>query len=286
MFQKKFLFFLLSLLALIPEDVSALQSINRKSDKKPCIICIGQSNADGRVPIDSMPNYFQLPMQRCMVSFRTDDGSFQPLSKENFLVGDQSCFAFDLVVYHQTCHINHQPLYVIKHTKGGTSIDKEGRSNYHWTVDYDELENLKQSLFYAFEKQFAACKKVYGKSLDVRAVLWHQGEGDAVNDKVASRYYENLKKLVAKVRKMAGNKKLPFITGTISHRSTQYNALIEAAQRRLAAEDPHFYLVDMSSGTLLDPYHFDARSTLHFGRSVYNLLIESGAFAGKKIPVE
>ena len=83
---------------------------------------------------------------------------------------------------------------------------------------------------------------------------------------------------MARVRKLCKNKRLPFITGTISHSSTQYNAVIENAQKRLAEEDPYFYLVYMSKGTLLDPYHFDAKSTVYFGNCVYDLLIESGAF--------
>ena len=63
---------------------------NEKNSKMPCIICIGQSNADGRVPMDNLPDYISLPMNNSEVSFRTSDGSFQILSKENFLVLSES----------------------------------------------------------------------------------------------------------------------------------------------------------------------------------------------------
>ena len=287
--RKSVAFLIFYIILYVPAVACRLSHTTKKDnyeDKIPCIICIGQSNADGRVPLDSLPDNIKLPLTRCMVSFRTSDGNFVPLTKQNFLVGNKSCFAFDLIVYNQLCNVEKQTLYVIKHTLGGTSIDKEGRSNFHWTADYNDLDSLEQSLFYKFESQFKACKRKYGKQLDVRAVLWHQGEGDAVNDVVAARYYENLKKLVASVRKLCRNKKLPFITGTISHQSSQYNVLIENAQKQLAEEDSHFYLVDMSKGTLLDPYHFDAKSTVYLGESVYNLLIESGAFKTKKIMME
>ena len=258
------------------------------SEKKLCLLCAGQSNADGRVPVSELPASISLPLEHCLFSFRTSDGSFSPLTAENYLVkrNKNLCWAFDLVVYNELCKAKQRDIYVIKHTLGGTSIDKEGGNRYHWTADYKELEDLKYSLLFAFEKQIEACVKQHGKEFEIGAVLWHQGEGDSNKEEVAARYYQNLKKVIKRIRKVVGNAKLPFITGTVSHASTQYNKVIEEAQRRLAAEDPYFYLVDMSKGTLLDPYHFDAKSTLYFGKSAYNCLIDAGVVDAAKVPTE
>ena len=107
---------------------------------------------------------------------------------------------------------------------------------------------------------------------EFKAVLWHQGEGDMQSVDGAFEYYENLKAVIWYIRGIVGNPNLPFIFGTISHRSMQYSAMIEDAQKRVAEEDPNVYCVDMSKAELLDDYHFNATWSEYLGYEMWKIL--------------
>lgn len=141
------------------------------------------------------------------------------------------------------------------------------------------------SLLRQFEKEILEHIARDGKKFEIRCLLWHQGEGDRGNLETGceERYYVNLKNVIAYIRGLAGNINLPVITGTISHRSEQYDATIEKAQKRLASEDPYFFLIDMSGATLMDSYHFDAKSSVYFGEMCYDMLIEAKIVKGNKL---
>ena len=90
--------------------------------------------------------------------------------------------------------------------------------------------------------------------------------------------------MIAYVRGVVGNARLPIITGTISHHSKQYDATIEAAQKRIADEDPYFFLIiDMSGATLQDNFHFDGTCSEYFGKMAYDALIDAGVIQAKKL---
>lgn len=149
-------------------------------------------------------------------------------------------------------------------SEGGTSIDPDGYTNHHWTADYELLDNLDNSLLLHFERQIRNHINLYGTLFDIRAFLWHQGEGDSQTGP-AARYYDNLKNMIAYVRGVVGNSQLPFICGTVPHASGQYNATVEAAFHQLDSEDDNFYLVDLSGAPLQDAYHFNSTASIYFG---------------------
>ena len=77
-------------------------------------------------------------------------------------------------------------------------------------------------------------------------------------------------------------KKLPFICGTVARSNKQYNKEVEEALYRLAKEDKHFYVIDMSDAKLQrDQLHFTAESAEYLGIQMYNRLVDLGV-AGKK----
>ena len=116
-------------------------------------------------------------------------------------------------------------------------------------------------------------------------MIWHQGEGDysGFSATAPKNYYENFKKLVAYCRGVTGNDCLPFICGTVSHNSAQYDSDVEAAVLKLTSEDPYMWCVDMSDAVLLDNWHFNAAWTEYFGKKVYDCLIDAGVIEGEKI---
>lgn len=244
--------------------------------KKLGIIAAGQSNIDGRVPYADMPSEIKnaMPMANCHYVKNSTSVAFTSLD----ITGN---WAFDLVTYFNICKNPGSELYVIKWSEGGTSIDPDGDSTSHWSADYEEvIAKGHTSLLRKFEDSIRKHIESNGSDFDIRAFIWHQGEGDR---DVPDNYYENLKYMIAYVRGVVGNKNLPFITGTISHNSQQFNKIIEDAQTRLSAEDANFHLIDMSGATLLDPYHFDATSQEYFGKKVYDCLIDIGVVSGEKL---
>lgn len=249
-------------------------------NKKICIICAGQSNTDGRVPISKLPSYISLPLDNIHYA-----SNYNGLSlKDGLAASDLSNnrWAFDLVTYYNITQIAKQELYVIKYTMGGTSIDKNGATNYHWTADYEELSSMSYSLLWSFENLIRKCIKAKGEDFDIRAMIWHQGEGDYM-DGVNIRYYDNLKNMIAYCRGIVGNSRLPFICGTVTPNSGQYSEIVEDAFKRLNEEDPYFYLVDMSGAPLLDAYHFNETSSEYFGKCVYDYLIDAGVISATKL---
>ena len=250
------------------------------SDRKIAIIAAGQSNIDGRVPYEEMPDWLRKaqPISKCLYVKNSETGPFEP-------VNITERWAFDLVTYYHMAQASKEPFYVIKWTQGGTSIDPKGDNVYHWTTDFDQLESLEFSLLKKFENEIRYHVAEYGSDFDIRVLLWHQGESDRGDLGTGSheRYYDNFRNLIAYVRDIVGNPHLPVVAGTISHHSQQYDPVVEAAQQRIAAEDPDFILIDMSGAGMLDPYHFDAAANIYFGEMVFNALIDLGIVKADKL---
>ena len=149
-------------------------------------------------------------MNRCHFC-NTPDGKFTPLDV-NYYSNDR--WAFDLVTYYYLTQVDGLELYVMKKAMGGTSIDSTGDGGYHWTTDFDSLEDISLSLLKSFEDIIRACMASRGQEFQIRAMLWHQGESDRADysPSAAANYYENLKRLIAYCRRIVGDDSLPFIS--------------------------------------------------------------------------
>lgn len=247
--------------------------------KKTAILCAGQSNAQGRVPRDQLPSYVSLPMANCHYCNNTA-GNFADLGDQYF-VSNQ--WAFDLITYYNMTQVANEEIYAIKYAMGGTSIDPTGATEYHWTPFYEELDSVSNSLLRTFETMIRACMEKSGSEFDIRAMLWHQGEGDADSVTASAKYYYNLRSMIAYIRGVVGNDQLPFICGTVPHASASYDVTIEAALQQLSEEDPNFYLVDLSNAVMLDSWHFNAAWSEYFGKCAYDCLIDAGVISGEKL---
>lgn len=247
------------------------------STKKIGIITAGQSNTDGRVPIADLPDDVIFPMTGCNIKTSVSS-SFATFEAPDY-------WAFDTIVYNQLTQVDEEEIYVMKYTQGGTGIDKESGTAC-WTAFWQFLDSGQTSLLRSFERTILAGIEAEGDNFEIRAFLWHQGEGDSLsasnNGHCRERYYNNLKMLIAYVRGVVGNPILPFIYGTVSTQSAQYDAYIHRAMTRIADEDPYSYLVDMGDASLLDDYHFDADNSELFGKRVYDVLVDIGVASGDK----
>ena len=244
------------------------------------ILAAGQSNINGRVPVEDLPQDIVLPLANIKTSIGSKTGVFS----DSMTVGSK--WGIDLSLYNELNKFG-QNFYVIKWSEGGTSLSPygTGKNPGKWTPFYEELNDISESLLWSFETQIRACLENNPNTFNPRVLIWHQGEADYSrgSKKAALDYYKNFKCLIAYIRGIVKNERLPIIYGTISHNSGQYCPVVEEAQLKIASEDPYVACIDMSGATLLDAYHFDADSAVYFGHKAYDALIDFGIITGTKI---
>ena len=260
----------------------------------PVFIVCGQSNSDGCIPLSDYP----ADMHTDLCRYSYDDGShfrngqfedYRPYSWR----GDE--FGYDAFVYDYLSRSYNEPFYVVKVTAAGTAIDPSAESynNWYWSCNPDWYNAQTattlggKSLMKSFERAFNACRSQTLQALkngyDVKAILWHQGESDYHANGPAN-YYDNLKALIAHMRQYVYQQtgqtsalSLPFILGTVPHVGMLYHPTVEAAQHRVADEDEHVYLVDLSEVPLMgDDLHFGAEAGRYFADQVNKQLVALG----------
>ena len=266
------------------ENIEALKmyeigqaALNLSSTKKIGILVAGQSNTEGRVPIAQAPSYITTNDNTVLNVQMWNNGTklFAPFKfgvNTGSRVGTttSNLYAYDAIASYLLAQNKSQPIYLIKRAQGGTAIDVGGINGGGYWTPKTELISTGNKLIEEL-KERARTALAADPTLEIKAVMWHQGEGDSTTT-AASNFYQNLKNVIAYIRGITGNPKLPFIFGTIATVSAQYNATVDAAMRQIDTEDPFVFLVDMSAGTLLDAYHFDATSTNNLGTAMFNIL--------------
>lgn len=229
----------------------------------PVFITAGQSNTDGRIGNELLPDYIQQnKYKHCYWCYNSGahsmNGQFELFWPRIINKNKPGRWTYDAVTYYWLEQSLKEDFYVIKESLGGTAIDL------------------------AIDKSLS---KMNGK-YEFKAMLWHQGE----SDRHASRkYYDNLKAVIAYVRQhlveKTGDKRyaqLPIILGGISHKSRGWSQGVKDAQKRLQAEDKNIHLVEVPNTEMQkDNIHFNAAGGEILGRKMYNKLVEL-KLAGKK----
>ena len=262
----------------------------------------GQSNADGRPAISTMPQYIQDYAAKgskfCYWSYAngTDaawqmfGGKLQPYMPYTDNNSTSRC-GFDGIVYHLIEEALQQRFYVIKESRGGTAIDTRCSStgDLWWNAAPSWLTTAAprsgHSLALEFTENIGLCIDNVLSQLDegyrIQCIMWHQGESDRTQ---AASYHDNLQQLVTYLRNYLVSKTgdecyatLPFIAGTVNRSSTQYNAQVEQATLQLATEDANFHVVDMSDCKLgSDNLHFDATGCVDAAGRMFEKLTALG----------
>ena len=283
----------------------ALMAFITASAKKTVSVFItaGQSNTDGRIGNELLPDYIQQnKYKHCYWCYNSGahsmDGKFELFWPRIINKNKPGRWAYDAVTYYWLDQSMKDNFYVIKESLGGTAIDLSCGSNQkmYWCASPAYLDSvaaadkggksllkaLCENIDLAIDNSLSKLKGGY----EFKAMLWHQGESDR---RANGKYYENLKAVIAYVRQhlveKTGNLKyaqLPIILGGISHKSRGWSRGVEEAQKRLQSEDSNIYLVEVPNTTMQkDNIHFDAPSGELLGKKVYNKLVEL-KLAGKK----
>lgn len=274
----------------------------------------GQSNTAGRCMNENLPEYIQTlgaansgAYQYCNWSYTNGatrlsdkEGVFRKFWPEMESSNNSGRFAYDAILYYWLEKAIGKDFYVVKHAMGGTSIDPTCTSSkdYHWSADETWLAANTScnegglSMLKAFcsniDKSLDALTAA-GKSYDIKAIVWHQGESDRTGTG-PDGYHDNLKAVVKYVRDYlvakTGNAKyatLDFICGTVPKESSQYNKKVYDALFVLQNEDAHFHVIETSPGTFIgDNLHFDTNCAERLGIGMYNKMVDLGLVNGEK----
>lgn len=287
-----------------------LGMLSAVAQKRAVFITAGQSNADGREYVANLPQYLKSGQYHHLRFANVTDSAPSAFADRDLLGGKR--YAFQDVCNYWIDQVSKQDFYAVKCTYGGTAIalGQTAPKVPVWNASTQYVDTARayrgqiaggegawpfvegNSLAKSFASGFSALAdgelSRLADGYEVKAIMWHQGESDR---KAAEQYYENLKTLIAYMRRAIYEKsgdakalRTPFIMGTVCRKSTQYNAKVEEAQRRIANEDADVYLIDMSRASLRsDNLHFDSLSTEYLGKAMYNVLVKIGAVEGDTV---
>lgn len=147
---------------------------------------------------------------------------------------------------------SHHNIGLVPTAVGGTSINAWVPKGYDRNTNkypYDDAE-----------KRILAAMKTG----NIKGILWHQGEADS-RAETASNYLPKLIELIARVRKLTGNDKLPFVVGELGRYKPQY-ANINKELAKLPSLIPNTEVVSSDGLTDIgDQTHFDSKSAIIFG---------------------
>jgi hypothetical protein len=140
-------------------------------------------------------------------------------------------------------------------------------SSLHWRADGIYFQDLVNRIKWAKNKGY-----------QIDAILWHQGETDAISNTI--NYKHILKNFISSLRDFVGNSKMPFILGEMVREYQQSRPNFQAIQtiiNEISAEVP--YTNTVSSFLLgfndYDTIHFNAESHLALGYRYYNGFINA-----------
>lgn len=115
------------------------------------IITAGQSNTDGRVPNDRLPDYIKAmstdtafttgAYKYCKIAQNRTDGKFRPFWPKSKRRAKPHTWGYDAITYYWLEQLWQEPFYVIKWAIGGTSIEPSASSDksVHWSANPEWL---------------------------------------------------------------------------------------------------------------------------------------------------
>jgi len=201
------------------------------------------------------------------VRYWSEGQEFNPLQRERF--GPELGLALKLGPA-----LGARPVYLVKHAVGTTSL-------LAWAPVWDatlaeKTGNANVGSLYA--RLLASVREApLPDDSVIGAVLWMQGERDSRFPEVGGDYFQNLRELIAALRRDLDSPQLPFILGLVNPPPEQYLARedVRAAQRRAAAEVPHVYLIETDDLTKhSDRLHYDTQGTLELGTRFAEVVLD------------
>jgi hypothetical protein len=204
----------ISICALILLTSQALQAADRPLK---VFILAGQSNMVGWGDSTKLPADLRNGNDRVLMF---ENGKWQPLkpirkaqANQERLGMTEFTFGLEIAFGHEMAKAwPDEKIGIVKFAIGGTSI-------LTWKPDWskEDADRVGQGQFGSLYKKLMEKVEQAHKARDIEIVsfVWEQGGGDMKNVAVAKEYLDNLKSLVAAVRKDTGVPDLPFLCGSV-----------------------------------------------------------------------
>lgn len=114
------------------------------------------------------------------------------------------------------------------------------------------------------------------KNPDIAAVVWMQGESDALNKARASQYSNNLKRFITSLRKDLKSPHSLFIMGEINPLGKDFPLVksIQSSQRQVRSQVRNILLTPANDlGKIFDNIHYSAQGQMELGKRFANAYI-------------
>jgi hypothetical protein len=154
---------------------------------------------------------------------------------------------------------------IFKYTRGSTSIHTDwlapGEGGY-----YDAMVADLDTAITSLESQ--------GHTVNIRGLVWIQGESDAETDALASVYETSLLSIIDDLRNnVVGNKALPIILGVDEqhHWIVEQPAVLDA-HKRIARNNDHTVFTSMYGLSRADAYHLAPAGLITHGERIFEAL--------------
>jgi predicted esterase len=281
-----FIAFLISLSAIAQKNKGPVQ----------VVLLAGQSNMAGGGNYDKLDDSVKRRIQKVSDRvFLSENGAEakplsyrknKPSAKRNF----KKRFGLELLMGLTLAEKHPEKEFLlIKRSQGGTAL--YGAWNPKWNAEKAkaiEKGSFKQGLK-LFETHIADIKKNLadikkkGKSYNIIGMGWMQGENDAVLEKAAKSYRNNLRNLVSAYRKEFNIPEMPFVLGQINSRyGVEGGAdMVRENMKKFASSDYYSKLIETAKDTSWSDYpkhadnvHYNTEGLKRLGVAFANAIFE------------
>lgn len=177
-----------------------------RSEPLDAYVCAGQSNMAGAGEKALLPAELQAAQSNVFVFNGNGWDVMEPTATG---VGPEISFAYAMQ------QALRKPIGIILHAVGGTSL----------AVDWNP--ELPPNLYTTLAEKVAAARQ--SREINVKGMLWMQGEADCRDEAKASAYAQNLTNLVLAARADFGADAMPFVAGRVNP-PYAFTNLVRAAQ--------------------------------------------------------
>lgn len=256
------------------------------------VIEAGQSNSEGRLQINHSltPSYLQNGIVNGVKSFNGSLIEDYDLTNKGQNGNGMEWVQGTSLIRWGAFHValkeiadNVSNIVSVRVSNGGAILAPFERDslaqNGSFSADYANIPSSQAKLLEALENRFYQLVQYCQDNnivLNVKALIWHQGEADgadASSTTAEDDYENNLLDFIDKVRDFTNKPNLPIITGTIPSTSSKFSQKVKDAQLNVASNDSNFYCRINDDLTFFDGLHFDANSCITFGQWIKNTFI-------------
>lgn len=168
---------------------------------------------------------------------------------------------------------------LIKYARNGSGLDSLATGSFGcWEPGYKAKQN-QWDFFIETVEGALSVEDIDGDGNPDRlipgGIVWMQGEADgSFSEAIAYEYYDNLNRLMTKMRDVFGNFDLPVVIGKISDSGNsetgivfKYGDIVRAMQEKFVEHDRNAAVVRSTSRySYSDPWHYDSAGYIDLGR--------------------